>query len=244
MIERQIKLDGAYNVRDIGGYRTEDNRTVRWSRLLRGDNLRDPSRHDWNLLSERGLNAVIDLRDESATREVPSVFASRKGVQYQNIELITNKLDSQAENAGLRGMSGYYIFLLERAKTEFRAVLEAVCAAVGNGCTLIHCNAGKDRTGLITALVLRSLRVPIDTIAEDYALSSQYLQPLLEKYKQDAAARGVDEGTVLRGWAARPEAMEETMAHIERDYGDVAGYVASLGLPSDFTADLSRAMLI
>jgi hypothetical protein len=92
--------------------------------------------------------------------------------------------------------------------------------------------------------VLRSLRVPINTIAEDYALSSQYLQPLVEKYRQDAAKRGVDERTALQGWSARPEAMDETMTHIERNYGGVAGYVASLGMPSDFTADLGRAMLI
>ena len=92
--------------------------------------------------------------------------------------------------------------------------------------------------------MLRSLRVPINTIAEDYALSSQYLQPLVEKYRQDAAKRGVDERTALQGWSARPEAMDETMTHIERNYGGVAGYVASLGMPSDFTADLGRAMLI
>ncbi len=244
MNERQIKLDGAYNVRDIGGYRTEDNRTVRWTRLLRGDYVRNPSRHDWKLLNEYGVSAVIDLRDKSAAKEMPSVFASRNGVRYQNIELISNELEIQAESAGLKNMAGYYIYVLEGAKTEFRHILEAVYAAVTSGCTLMHCNAGKDRTGLITALVLRALRVPIKTIADDYALSSHYLQPLLEKLKQDAAKRGVDERTALRGWSARPEAMDETMAHIENNCGGIAGYMASLGMPSDFIADLGRILLI
>ncbi len=85
MKNRQMELDGAYNVRNIGGYTTEDKRAIRWSRLLRGDSTDSLSSSDLEQLLSYGLTSVIDLRDSKGTATNPSVFATWNDVKYTNI---------------------------------------------------------------------------------------------------------------------------------------------------------------
>jgi protein-tyrosine phosphatase len=241
---RGIALERTHNVRDLGGYRTEDDGTVRWNRLLRGSTTFGLPSEDEEVLLDYGLAAVIDLRDEDEAKAYPSAFASHKDVRYENVSMRNREREDewQKEGAG-GGMASWYVFLLERAKKEIHAALVILRSAVMSGCTLAQCNAGKDRTGIIAALVLRALRVPVQTVVEDYALSWQYLQPVREQLQREAVQRGDDPKLALRGWSANPEAMAETMAHIENRYDGVAGYLVSLGLEPEFSADLTEILL-
>ena len=241
MKDRKIQLEGGFNVRDIGGYVTEDGHTIRWSRMLRGDNTNALSQPDVELILNYGLTSEIDLRGHAEIDAAPSVFKADRRVQYRNIDLFASELSRQWESGS---MASYYIFCLERSGIQISAVLEAVSSAISEGCVLVHCAAGKDRTGIITALILRSLRVPIDVVAEDYALSWQYLQPLIELLKQRAFERGENPDDVSRGFgSARPETMIETLKYIESRYGGIDSYLKALEVPLNFTEDLANGLL-
>ena len=244
MRDRGIALKGTYNVRDLGGYSTLEGKSTRWSRLLRGGNTWDLPKEDVEVLLSYGLESVIDLRHEEEALNWPSVFRDRTDVHYENISLRSGELwQAFQSDGGGGGMAGWYIFFIERAQKEIGAALTALCNRVLDGCTLIHCNAGKDRTGVTAAIALRTLNVPVETIAEDYALSWQYLQPVREKLQREAFEKGEDPKAALRGWSANPETMTTTLDHIESRHGGIVAYLDSIGVDDSSRKNLRESML-
>ena len=146
-MERRIVLGTMLNLRDLGGYPTADGRTTRWGVLLRGDHplgLTDP---DVQLLLERNITTIIDLRSPAEARQFPDELTARSGFSCHFIPMSTGeKLPNEEELIGL----GYFR-TLER-KDSIRSVLETIADAPGG--VLFHCMAGKDRTGCIAALLL------------------------------------------------------------------------------------------
>ena len=241
MSERRIALEGALNIRDIGGYETSDGRSVRWSRLLRGDNTDALTDNDVRVLVDYGLASVVDLRHPREAEKWPSVFVGREDIRYVNVSMRTSGLWDTFDRGP--SLASWYIFCLERAGQKVRKVLEALSLGTGHGCTLVHCAAGKDRTGLVIALLLATLGVSAETIAEDYAMSGQYLEPLFERWRLDAIERGADMSLFEWEMSADPEVMSETLSHLDNRYGGVEGYLQSLNLPQTFAGDLRSTLL-
>jgi protein-tyrosine phosphatase len=226
--ERRLLLDGISNLRDVGGYLTADGRYTRWRTLLRSgcvDRL-SPAGQEW--LIEAGLRTVIDLRenDEIATR--PNVFADSARVRYRRVPVF----DGLPPDELPMPLEVGYWRMLEQCQVRVRAVFETLLEP-GALPALIQCHAGKDRTGMLVALILAAVGVPHTTVAADYALSATCLGPeVLDATRTWLAEHGWswDDYGYLCGSPA--ELMLDVLAGVESRYGGVAEYLDSIGVRS------------
>lgn len=237
---RHFPLEGVYNLRDLGGYPTREGKITRPGRFLRSDNIGKLSEAARQKLVDWGLKTIIDLRFEAEVASFSHCFASQDGVCYLNVSLITkesaaglDKWDNQYEA---------YIAILEGGQAQFRQVIETL-ADPRNVPALFHCHAGKDRTGLIAALLLALAKVPAEIIAEDYALTRQYLAPLLEQWRAEAIEKGYNLKKFNRDNACDPKTMRATLRHLDEKYGGAEGYLRQAGVSQASLENLKAALV-
>ena len=240
-LPRHLGLAGTYNLRDTGGYRTIDDRTTRWRTFLRSDSLhRVPPLARTTLLSY-GVRTVIDLRRSDELHVAPNVFANSSDVVYHHVSLLA---DSRPERkVAPRALPDIYRLILEQRQEQLRQTL-ATLAAPGGLPAIVHCTAGKDRTGLIVALLLGLVGVPAATIIEDYALSSQYLVgTYLEEARQRAANNGIPWEWFQHQVICPPEFMHTTLQYLDERHGGIVAYVQSIGLRQEQYECLRHALV-
>lgn len=240
--DRHLPLDGTHNVRDLGGYRTNSGSLTRWRSLLRADalhRLTDAGREE---LLAAGLRTVVDLRFEAEKKEAPQPFCGDPRVVVRDISLFA-RLNTAGLHAGDEGdlLAALYRMALASCRGEIGAVLTAIAEA-DSGMVLFHCTAGKDRTGIVAALLLLLADVPADTIAADYALTATLGARLHDELLRHMVARGQPEAEAKRYLAARRETMHDTMGYLAAEYGGIDGYLGGV-LSSDRSSRL-RARLV
>lgn len=222
---RRIALAGTLNLRDLGGYPAGDGGTVRWRTLLRSDALNRLDEAGRAELAALGLRTVIDLRTDEEARDAPSAL-DPAGVQIVRLPLFT----ADAIAALPPDLTAVYRYVIDERGP-------AIAAAIGRlgreGALpgLVHCSAGKDRTGLVAAFILGALGVPDDVIASDYALSAGYLDP--------GAAAVITRIQAIGGAASRlslsvlgspPELILGALARARQQAGTIPGYLQRHGL--------------
>lgn len=228
---RHLSWDACRNVRDVGGYETDDGGRTRWRALLRSDNLCRLTPEGRDALVEYGVRTIIDLRSPSelAAEVHPFALPTPHGpITYLNLPFVDESVvaaTSAAEAAETSAES--YCVLLEWFKPQLKTILSYIAEAAPGG-VLVHCHAGKDRTGIIVALLLTLAGVPRETIAADYALSDSYLQPLYAEIL-DAVPEDQREALAHR-LSARPETMREVLSYLDRTYGGVREYLLACGV--------------
>jgi protein-tyrosine phosphatase len=223
---RRIELEGCYNLRDIGGYATTDGRLTRWRTVFRSDGLhRLPPASQAKLLGYT-IRTIIDLRRSTELEISPNVLACATGLNYRNISLVED--EKLAQN--LPGMIDLYKGMLDNSQTQFKLFFDTLLVP-GSLPLLVHCTAGKDRTGLVIALLLGLANVPAETIAADYALSSAYLRPLFAHIREQLlqASPEMDLSKFEQIMAATPEMMLETLEYLDARYGGTRPYLTRLG---------------
>jgi protein-tyrosine phosphatase len=238
---RHIKIDGCYNLRDVGGYATADGRRTRWRALLRSDSLHRLTPEGWRGLHEHGLRTIIDLRRPGEVARAGYQIAAASAARYQHIPIF----DDQAYHvvdAPARDLDELYRLLLDHRAAQFAAVLRAI-GADGAAPALIHCAVGKDRTGLAIALALTIVGVPRATIVTDYALSRELLSPLYDSWRADVRERGGDLERMERMIDTRQENMLRTLEYLDARYGGVASYLAQAGLTEEETKRLKQVLV-
>ena len=164
--DRRIALPGTQNLRDLGGYPAAGGGTVRWRTLLRSDALHRLDDAGRAALGGLGLRTVIDLRTDQEVEAAPSALDGT-GARTFHIPLFSDEAISRLppERAAI------YRYMIDDCGAAIAAAVGRLCAG-GALPGLIHCTAGKDRTGLVAALVLDVIGVPDELIAADYAMSS------------------------------------------------------------------------
>ena len=175
---QHLDLEGAYNIRDLGGYSTCDGRTIRWNMFLRADGLQNLTPESQAALVDYGVRTVIDLRNSSEIEQNPDVFEKSSVVTYfhQNMigdEPLPEKTDQSSLDEPAKLFSRNYKFILDHRGAQVIKTLDTI-ASPETLPALVHCAGGKDRTGIITALVLGLVGVPEETIVKDYALTALY----------------------------------------------------------------------
>jgi protein-tyrosine phosphatase len=240
-LHRHLPLAGTYNVRDIGGYRTHDGRTTRWRQFFRADSLHRLPPEAQAMLLKHGVRTVIDLRRTDELDTAPNVFATATSVTYYHRSLLP---DVRPVPGSPRALVDTYRHMLDERQEQIRTTLQLLLAPGGLP-GMVHCTAGKDRTGVITALLLGLLGVPEETIIEDYALSATYLgAPFLAEVRQRAIARGFtwEQYEPLVGSA--PEYMQATLQHLHERYGGITAYIRGIGLSEAQIATLRTALVL
>jgi protein-tyrosine phosphatase len=229
-----LHWEGCLNVRDLGGLRTEDGRRTRAGVVVRSDNIRSLTDSGWRSLAAHGITRIVDLRwpeelAEDAPRdvdiEVVHVSVLGEAIDDDYIAELDAHLASVEDVADHYAWS--YVDFLERYRERFGLAVAAIADA--DGPVVVHCMGGKDRTGLVVALLLRLAGVAPAAIGADYALSSENLAPALEQWIEHAADETERrKRTRLSGTPA--EGMVRVVEEIEARYGDVAAYLRAAGV--------------
>lgn len=238
---RRIELDGAFNVRDVGGYPTADGRATRWRRLLRSDSLHRLTPDAQRALRDYGVSTIIDLRRSSEVERMPNVLASAEGVRYRNVPLFDDSQTDVVETAA-QTLDDLYRHMVEHCHTSLGTVMGEIAAA-GDAPVLVHCMVGKDRTGLVVALALAAADVPHEVIADDYAMSSELLAPLFAEFRTRFTLTGAQLARAEAMSHSRRESMLELLAHLDARYGGVPAYLRLLGLGDAQLAALRARMV-
>jgi protein-tyrosine phosphatase len=233
---RWLDWPACRNTRDLGGL-TWSGGAVRWGALVRSDTTSMLTPTGQQALSDYGIRTVIDLRFPSELKTNPSpynqAFTSPLDTRpdYVHCPLEGGEdlvWPSQAAPAEL--MSDMYCRMLEKNRKQVATVFSAVAHARPGG-VLIHCHAGKDRTGIIIAVLLSAAGVPNELIAEDYALTN----PATDQWRQGDLADPsltADRRSFLEViTSALPGSMTLTLAYLDQKYGGAAGYLGTTPLP-------------
>jgi protein-tyrosine phosphatase len=229
---RRLTFPRLLNARDLGGCPTLDGGRTRWRSLVRADDLAQLDAAGLRALADFGLETVIDLRWRAEAERHPSpIPAALPQVHYRQVSLLTPSEDEWHERSADATKELWNCVVLERVRLELREVLAAIAAAAP-GPLLFHCIAGKDRTGLVAALLLALADVVPETIAHDYALSSANLRDgYLERY----AHRDPGE---IRAALHCPEEGAYNMLKFLAHAGGVRAYLREIGLTGDEIAAL------
>jgi protein-tyrosine phosphatase len=240
-MERVIALEGAVNFRDLGGYGTLDGRRTRWRVLFRADGLSELSQTDFSVMRDLGIRTVVDLRSGHEV-EQSRFDVEAHPVDFHHFPFIDELPDVEQwdRRPGLLGTQ--YKEMLDDAAPQIIGALE-VLTAPDSRPAVFHCTAGKDRTGLLSALVLSLLGVPEETVVADYALSGEAMERLRAKLTvkyPDAkdTITGIDEV-----FSANPANMVELFAYLRERYGSVTEYAGTVGVPDAVVARLRGELL-
>ena len=240
---RHIKLENAYNVRDIGGYPTRDGNITQWGSFLRSDGLHRLHLKDRKLILDLGVGLVVDLRLPIELESSPNVFCDSKELAYAHRSFLDEDLLKHIEEqpvedrTHLRSDKGYCLWL-DHCQHSIRDILVVLSENPGNA-SLYHCSGGKDRTGLITALLLGVAGVEDDLIAADYALTARYNIHSTFKPPESHIKSWQDYETNY----CPPSLMYESLNHLDRVYGGVISYIQNIGLKNDQIDTLKQKLL-
>jgi protein-tyrosine phosphatase len=256
---RSLALQGAPNFRDIGGYATTDGRHVRWDRVFRSNDLSKVTPSDAAKIAALNLAAVIDLRTQDERNQSPSVWLTppphdvyESSQQTLAPAMRTTFKEAKTAEGARAAMISFYSSMPDDYKAEYSAMFYRLAA--GEVPLLVHCTAGKDRTGVAIALLLASIGVPRSAIDRDYSLTEQLLPTpavITQGKVQGSAAAGpmaaladLPEKSRLILWRADPNYVEAALVSVDREYGSVDEYVVrGLGLSKTDLTAIRKALL-
>lgn len=243
--DRLLAFEGAFNFRDLGGYTTADGRSVKWRTLFRADAVHRLPDTELDQLADIGLRTVIDLRTEAEVEEGHLNDPSR-GITHVHLDVLgqvwkPRDLDEDADASEV--LSDLYVQMLSIGAPALSGAFRALAEA-DNLPAVFHCAAGKDRTGVLAAMVLSSIGVADHVIVADYAISGRNMNELIERLKRDrpeALTAMNDQPSAYL--AAPPDAMIRLLSHVNAEYGSMTGYVKSLGIETEVIESLATSLL-
>jgi protein-tyrosine phosphatase len=234
--QRILNFPGLLNARDLGGYPTTDGAQSRWRSLVRADDLVQLTTAGLEAMGEFGIATVIDLRwPEEAAKSPSPIARNLPHVRYHRISLLVgNETDWQGVKLdAVKEM--WKCAVLEHTRAELKQVLQVIASAPAEP-LLFHCVAGKDRTGIIAALLLTLADVVPDAIAYDYAVSGEHLRDAyVERYPD------LDPGYIAEAVRCPEQGVYNMLAYLQ-ERGGVCAYLQEIGL-SEPEIDRLRARL-
>jgi protein tyrosine/serine phosphatase len=264
-----IDLDGAANVRDLGGLPTADGARLRPGRLIRSDNLQGLSAADvTKLVDDLGVRSVADLRTSIEVNvEGPGPLERRPEVEVRNLSLYPDDAfenmtpdengryvlpwendedvpQEEAEADTKRGVSGHYLNYLNGRADSIIAALRMIAGSPG--ATIVHCAAGKDRTGVVVAIALTEVGISRDAIIADYARSSERIEAIfarLAKSETYAGTVGANDTAMIDKHKPRDVTMERLFAAIDGELGGVPAWLRAHGWTEADAAALRAKLL-
>lgn len=230
--QRIIALPGVQNIRDLGGYATRDGLTTRWRRVLRGDGLHRLTPEGIAALNEEGLTSVIDLRSAAELEDDPNPYKDHAPVTFYHKPVyddLAPALMATNEAGGDDPLVQFYLTALIERGDAMRDILQTLASAP-EGPILFHCTAGKDRTGLVAALLLEVAGVDRETILADYSLTGEFIADLVEELLERTRANGGDAQKHAKFLTCAPVTMQATLDQVTRRHGSISGYLRDIGL--------------
>jgi protein-tyrosine phosphatase len=259
----RLAIPGTSNLRDLGGYPVTRGEVIAPGRLYRSEGLARPGAGEMHSAWDEsnatqirglGLRTIIDLRSEYEREVTPTAWPDATGAEVVWLEIaeggegsdtnvMQHLLGGRIKRFDVADMGQFYCDVLDRRAAVFGEVVTVVAAA-DRLPALLHCSAGKDRTGLAVALVLSALGTPRETVVADYTLTGQFRPDRVLAYADRLGAAGLDVEDVRVLFETPAEVMETTLDHLDRQYGGAAAYLTSAGgLDEDVLEALRRSLV-
>jgi protein-tyrosine phosphatase len=246
---RHLRFNSVMNFRDIGGYQGHGGKAVVWRRIFRSAEFRNITPEDLKRLTgELGVNFILDLRSSDELKKNGNGLVTGCGVKYCNIAFMTDDNGNPEENAkrfkNIGNLGDFYLVLL-RDKEFGTKLVEALqtIAEPANHPLVFHCAVGKDRTGLLAAMLLKLLGVKENDIIQDYILSEPYMDEMLAKIKADPKkGEGVPDIPEYF-WKASAASMQKVLDTLNKDYGSVERYLAGMSMDAALPQHLQKLLL-
>ncbi len=243
-----ISIPGSLNFRDFGGYRTRDGAVVRPGKLFRCGSLARIPAENMQQLQQLGISTICDLRrvDEAEASPTTNLPESIKRVHIPiapgSSEMLRESFSDQNARAEdrIHYMEHMTRELVRDHQQDYAKLVEALLATEGG--FLVHCSAGKDRTGFSALIILAALGVPNDTIIHDYLLTNEagelfaFMGPRIAEYYGYA----IDHESLMAVAGVRQEYIEAIYAELEESYGGLAAYLEAIGITSEVKKQLRQ----
>lgn len=215
----QSLLNTTQNTRDLGGYKTKEGALTRYESILRSDVQNYPSEEDFEYLKSKNVTTIIDMRGQKDVDRKPSGFAGRSDFEYYNFQI--------SEGSGVpESVEAVPVSYMNIAKAE---AMPKVLKCIANAKTgvMFNCTAGKDRTGVVAAILLLHAGVSDEDIIENYVLTKEYGKERLELVHKNFPELDMNIVTPCEMF------MEEFLRRFRAEYGDVNTYFRTIGLSED-----------
>jgi protein-tyrosine phosphatase len=232
---RLVRMEGAYNFRDAGGYPAANGKNVVTGRVFRSADISKLTDHDMETMKQKHIYTVIDFRGTQEAAKAPD--RALPGTSYLLCPAGSDSLPNQQQMTALIKQGGFLEKMygsssLKHFGARYRPLFQTLLVLPDTSALLFHCTGGRDRTGMANALFLYSLGVPQDLIEQDFVASNVYLRPMLERmFSGLSAASGLDPEQVKKEMELRPELIRTFFASISKEYGSVEQFMdKELGL--------------
>ena len=246
--KRMVAMERVHNFRDLGGYPTTSGATTKWGTLYRADGLhRLRSDSDIEIVDGLNLKSVIDLRTKREQREQGIFPLEHIEVDFHHVSIVDATWSDSKATPQIDDPVEFLIWgyrdLLEVGAEKFALAIR-ILSDQSNVPAVFHCAAGKDRTGVLAALILSLVGVSDEYICADYGLTKQAIERTIawaKEHHSDMAKRWTTINPVYL--AAEPEAMRVILDDLSKAHGSVANYVRSLGVTDTEIASLTSLLV-
>jgi protein-tyrosine phosphatase len=241
----EIKFDGIINCRDLGGYQAEGGRTVARRLLFRSGYIHPMTANDLQRLKEElKLTSVIDLRGKKDKKQLNEISVlNSAGIKYFNTPFFSYQQEEL--NLDFTNMGETYLFRV-RHKEYAKPIIAAleIIADPQNLPLLVHCGAGKDRSGLMAAFVLSVVGVADNDIIADYILSAPYMRDLVANMMNDPNTPEEEKNLPAYTWEATAESMALFLTGLKPEFGSARRYLEINGAEKSLFDRLEKALLV
>jgi protein tyrosine/serine phosphatase len=240
MWPRRLAWEGCINARDLGGLPAGEGRQTRWGAVVRSEDPVALSEAGVAALVDHGVRTIVDLRrpDELAQRPSPFAEPAAHGVGYANVPFEHDTVGAPTAN----DLIGLYRHLLDRHAMGIAAVMSAITRAPEGG-VLVHCHAGMDRTGLVSAFLLDLAGVARDLIADDYAFTAECTREAAADWLENGPGERAERERIARVFTPRAEVMQASLAYLDERHGGPEAYLRQAGVTSDQVERLRDRLL-
>lgn len=240
---RQHRIPGVYNLRDTGGYAAAEG-TTRWRRLFRSDGLHRLGDGAHEQLTRLGVVHVLDLRSSGERTASPSRLGGL-GVVVHHVPVFESA-EPTALATSATGLASVYDRVVDGHGAQLVDAIRVIASAAEDEAVLVHCTAGKDRTGIVVGFTLAAVGVASDVVATDYALTAKNLAGEWADEMLDSVQRRghtLTEGIVELVTASPAPVMAALLARVTLEYGSIAQYLHVHGLTEDELGLLKRNLV-
>ena len=238
--DRFLPLRGTTNTRDLGGLPLVGGGTTARGRVWRSDAPLALVPTDLDALARLGLTTVIDLREADELLREPNALLGHPFVVVHHVEVWRRVHERGGRPVDRFDIAAFYVAALDHASDALAEAARLIAEA--SGAAVFHCTAGKDRTGVLAALLLEAVGVPRAAVVEDFVLTHDRIGAVRERLLADAVRRGVDANDFGRLLGATADLIVPALEHLDRRYGGAAAYLRSAGVDEATLARL-RAKL-
>lgn len=238
-ITTHIPMEGLINARHLGGYRAGDMLTSDKA-YIRCENPDKLTRHDMDALYDFGIRTVIDLRSPEEVAQSANPLSCDDRFDYHGIPVFSTDASPEALAQKRIDMGQLYIYMADHCTASFYQIFDTILHSQGG--VLFHCTAGKDRTGVLAAILLLACGVEKDDVVREYAFTEELLRPLVKQLENNVP-KGMEKENMQAMLAAKPEYISVFVDHLNHTYHGAKGYLAHLGFSQEGIAALCQRLV-